>query len=43
MLWHEHTAGLLSDTEIGIVLAAGVVLHIPVAAMFVRVGTTYRS
>ena len=35
MLWHEHTAGLLSDTEIGIVLAAGVVLHIPVAALFV--------
>jgi len=35
MLWHEHAAGMLSGTEIGIVLLAGVLLHIPVAALFV--------
>ena len=35
MLWHEHAAGMLSGAEIGMVLLAGVVLHIPVAALFV--------
>ena len=35
MLWHEHAAGMLSGAEIGIVLLAGVLLHIPVAALFV--------
>jgi hypothetical protein len=35
MLWHEHAAGMLSATDIGIVLLAGVLLHIPVAALFV--------
>jgi hypothetical protein len=31
----EHARGALSGTDIGIVLALGVVLHIPVAALFV--------
>jgi len=35
MLAREHTAGLLSDTELGLLLVAGVLLHIPVAALFV--------
>jgi hypothetical protein len=35
MLWYEHAAGMLSGAEIGVVLLAGVVLHIPVAALFV--------
>jgi len=35
MLAHEHNAGMLSDMQLGLLLVAGVVLHIPVAALFV--------
>jgi hypothetical protein len=34
MLWYEHAAGLLSGAGVGIVLLAGVALHVPVAALF---------
>jgi hypothetical protein len=32
---HEAAAGLLSGAEIGLLLVAGVLLHVPVAALFV--------
>ncbi len=35
MLAHEAAAGMLSGAEIGVLLIAGVLLHIPVAALFV--------
>ncbi len=35
VLWFEATHGLLSGSEVGLVALAGVVLHIPVAALFV--------
>jgi Protein of unknown function with HXXEE motif len=35
LLWHEAAAGMLSGAEIGLLLVAGVLLHIPVAALFV--------
>lgn len=35
MLAHEHASGMLSGAEIGMLVGAGVLLHIPVAALFV--------
>jgi hypothetical protein len=35
LLAHEAAAGMLTGAEIGLVLLAGVLLHIPVAALFV--------
>lgn len=35
VLAHEHAAGMLSDGQIALVLLLGIVLHIPVAALFV--------
>ncbi len=35
LLAHEAAAGMLSGGEIGLVLVAGVLLHVPVAALFV--------
>jgi hypothetical protein len=35
MLWHEVSGGMLSANEVLGILIAGVVLHIPVAALFV--------
>jgi hypothetical protein len=35
VLAHEHAAGMLSTSEIVLVLILGIVLHIPVAALFV--------
>jgi hypothetical protein len=35
MLAHERATGRLSGTEIGLLLIAGVLLHIPIAAIFV--------
>jgi hypothetical protein len=35
MFAREHAAGMLSGAEIGLLLMAGVVLHVPVAALFV--------
>ena len=35
MFAHEAAAGMLSGTEIGLIIVAGVLLHIPVAGLFV--------
>jgi hypothetical protein len=35
VLWYEHAHGMLSGMEIAMLLVAGVLLHLPVAALFV--------
>jgi hypothetical protein len=35
VLWHEHSNGMLSGMQIAMLLIAGVLLHVPVAALFV--------
>ena len=34
-LWYEHAHGMLSGVQIAMILIAGVLLHLPVAALFV--------
>ena len=35
VLWYEHAHGMLTGAQIAMLLVAGVLLHLPVAALFV--------